>query len=193
MITVEKRFITVVSGLPRSGTSMMMQMLEVGGLPTVTDSIRRADDDNPGGYYEFEAVKQLKTDTSWLVNAYNKAVKVIYLLLYNLPPDYNYKVIFMRRTIEEVIASQKVMLQRLYKKGGSLNDQELANAFRNDIEKLHIWIKKQDNFTLLYVNYDDVLYDSEKTIKEINHFLGYGLDTDAMVRVIDRSLHRQRL
>src|SRR5713226_9097156 len=105
METSEAEFIIVVSGLPRSGTSMMMRMLEAGGLPTITDNIRTADDDNPLGYYEFEPVKQLNKDASWLDTLSNKAVKIIYRLLYSLPRHHRYKVIFMRRKLEEVIAS----------------------------------------------------------------------------------------
>ena len=105
-------FVTLVSGLPRSGTSMMMQMLHAGGIPAVTDNIRLADKDNERGYYELEAVKRTKDDASWLRDAPGKAVKVIYLLLYDLPTDYTYRVIFMNRNLDEVLASQRAMLER---------------------------------------------------------------------------------
>jgi hypothetical protein len=189
---MEKGFVTVVSGLPRSGTSMMMRMLEAGGMPLVTDNIRVADEDNPLGYYEFEPVKQLSRGTSWLDNAGGKAVKVIYRLLYGLPDDFSYKVIFMRRKLEEVIASQKAMLRRQNKEGGALGDRELAQAFQSDLQELDVRMSSQDNFALLYINYDDVLYDSEHTVAEIVRFLGYDLDREAMISVIDHSLHRQR-
>src|SRR5450432_3057856 len=104
--------ITVVSGLPRSGTSLMMQMLAAGGMPLLTDQIRAPDQDNPRGYFEFERVKQIKRDQAWLGSAVGKAVKIIHLLLYDLPPNRNYRVIFMRRNIEEVLISQRKMLQR---------------------------------------------------------------------------------
>src|SRR5574337_153211 len=100
--------ITIVSGLPRSGTSMMMQMLHRGGIPAVTDEIRSADEDNPKGYYEFEPVKKTKEDASWLARAGGKVVKMVYRLLYDLPGDYAYHVVFMRRNLREVIASQNV-------------------------------------------------------------------------------------
>jgi hypothetical protein len=188
----QPEFITVVSGLPRSGTSMMMRMLEAGGIPSLTDDVRKADHDNPGGYYEFEPVKQLERDNSWLAAARDKAVKVIYLLLYNLPRNHRYKVIFMRREVEEVIASQKEMLRRRGQAGSDLSDAQLSSAFRHGVEKLEAWAEAQENFELLHVNYNDVLYDSLNTVARIERFLERGLDIDAMIRVIDVSLHRQR-
>ena len=193
MAMTEYRFITIVSGLPRSGTSMMMRMLEAGGIPVVTDNLRVADDDNPLGYYEFEPVKQLRRDASWLDGACGKAVKVIYRLLYDLPRDRGYKVIFMMRRLEEIIASQEAMLRRHNKEGGALSGQQLAHAFLSDLQKLAVWMSGQDNFARLYVNYDDVLYDSNHTVAEIEEFLGQRLDTEAVIKAIDRSLHRQRV
>ena len=188
----ESEIITVVSGLPRSGTSMMMRMLEAGGIPPLTDNVREADQDNPGGYYEFEPVKQLERDNAWLAAARNKAVKVIYLLLYNLPRNQRYKVIFMRREVEEVIASQKEMLRRRGQAGGDLSEAQLSNAYRRGVEKLDAWAQAQGNLQLLHVNYNDVLYDSLTAVAGIERFLERRLDTDAMIRVIDVSLHRQR-
>src|ERR1700724_234865 len=184
MAITEKGFVTVVSGLPRSGTSMMMGMLEAGGIPAMTDNLRVADDDNPLGYYEFELVKQLSRNALWLDNACGKAVKVIYRLLYDLPRDRSYKVIFMRRKLEEIIASQKAMLRRQNKEGGTLGDRQLADAFRSELQKLDVWMRGRDNFPLLHVNYDDVLYDSKHAVTGIEQFLGYKLDTLAMIRVI---------
>src|SRR2546428_1479705 len=108
----EQQFITIVSGLPRSGTSMMMRMLDAGGLPVLVDNIRKADDDNPYGYYEFEPVKRLSSDSSWLREARGKAFKMVYALLYELPKDYDYRVIVMQRKMDEIIASQRAMLCR---------------------------------------------------------------------------------
>ncbi len=109
-----ENFITVVSGLPRSGTSLMMQMLVAGGLPALTDAVRSPDESNPRGYFEFEPVKRLRTDASWLEQARGRAVKIIHLLLRELPTDgrFQYRVLFLRRPLEEVIASQSAMLAR---------------------------------------------------------------------------------
>src|SRR6516162_10352886 len=115
----DNSIITIVSGLPRSGTSMMMRMLEAGGMPILSDNIRRADADNPNGYYEFEPVKHLSQDSSWLRDAYGKAVKMVYRLLYELPLEHKYKVLMINRRIEEVVASQDAMLQHMGKDKGT--------------------------------------------------------------------------
>jgi hypothetical protein len=188
---IDKDFITVVSGLPRSGTSMMMRMLEQGGLPLLTDAVRTADDDNPLGYYEFERVKRLATDTSWLPDAYNKAVKIIYIFLYNLPPAHRYKVLFMRRGLDEVVASQKVMLRRR-QEGDRMTDQQLLDSYSDQLQRLDLWIRRQDNFTIKYIEYAEVLSDPQKAVREINSFLGLELDSAAMVQSVDPSLHRNR-
>ena len=112
MTTKNNAEIIIVSGLPRSGTSMMMRMLEAGGIPPLIDNLRRPNEDNPGGYYEFEPVKRTKQDPSWLTTAGGKVVKMVYRLLYDLPTGYEYRVIMMRRTLEEVLASQEAMLKR---------------------------------------------------------------------------------
>src|SRR5215207_9218271 len=91
--TASKQSVVIVSGLPRSGTSMMMRMLAEGGLPVLTDELRGADDDNPQGYLELEVVRQLKEgNVRWLENAQGKAVKVISSLLDYLPREYPYKI-----------------------------------------------------------------------------------------------------
>ena len=122
----EFRFVTVVSGLPRSGTSLMMQMLAAGGVELLIDQIRRADADNPRGYFELEAVKRTRQDASWLDDAAGKAVKVIHLLLRDLPDDREYRVVMMSRDLDEVLASQQAMLARSGKKGANLPPERLA-------------------------------------------------------------------
>jgi hypothetical protein len=191
MAASNKEFITVVSGLPRSGTSMMMRMLDSGGMSLVTDGIRTADDDNPRGYYEFEPVKRLDRDTSWLVNAYNKAVKIIYIFLYHLPPDHRYKVLFLRRNLEQVIASQKVMLQNR-QQAGALSDEQLMESYDNQLRKLYSWIKRQNNFDILYLDYEEILSEPENAALHITRFLSRPLNTDAMIQSIEPALHRNR-
>src|SRR5687767_1046860 len=122
--------ITVVSGLPRSGTSMMMRMLEAGGIPVLIDNVRQPDEDNPAGYYEFEQVKQVRDNTQWLPSARGKTVKMVYRLLYDLPSQFDYRVIFMRRNLDEVLASQQKMLERKGKAGGAATDEEMARLYR---------------------------------------------------------------
>jgi hypothetical protein len=192
MTTSNDNVVTIVSGLPRSGTSMMMQMIHKGGIPALTDEIRVADEDNPKGYYEFEPVKKTKEDPSWLKDGVGKVVKMVYRLLYDLPADYQYRVVYMRRKLEEVIASQNVMLDRSGKEGGGLPDAKLLDVFRAEIDKSNKWLAEQPNFEILYVNYNEMLADAAPQVARINEFLGGALDTQAMLAVVDPSLYRQK-
>lgn len=187
-----EKFLTIVSGLPRSGTSMMMRMLETGGIPALIDNVRKADEDNPRGYYEFEAVKQTRKDPSWLKNADGRVVKMVYRLLYDLPPDHQYRVVFMRRKLEEVIASQNVMLARQAKPGGSLSDDKLMAVFKTELESVYRWIEKQPNFRILFIDYNEVLQDAAPAVEALYRFLGAKLNTAAMMKVVEPELYRQR-
>ena len=184
--------ITIVSGLPRSGTSMMMQVLEAGGLPALKDDIRAADEDNPKGYYEFERVKQVAQDQAWLEDAKGHVVKMVSALLLQLPPTYTYKVIFMRRKIEEVLASQKAMLDRKGEAPSPVSDDKMAALFRKHLDQVEKWVAEQSNVQVLYVHYNEVLAEPRPQIDKINRFLGGALDVDKMVSVVDRTLYRQR-
>jgi hypothetical protein len=185
--------IVVVSGLPRSGTSMMMKMLEAGGIPPLTDHQRAADEDNPKGYYEFERVKKLKEgDYAWLEQVEGRAVKVISALLEHLPGDYRYRVLFMKRAMPEILASQKEMLIRRGEDPKSVPDEEMAGLFTQHLAKLENWLEGQKNITVLYLNYNTLLEDPEPYVHQINAFLGDGLDTAQMSAVVDPKLYRQR-
>jgi hypothetical protein len=191
MTESERPFLTIVSGLPRSGTSLMMKMLEAGGLPVLVDGVRTADVDNPRGYYEFEPVKRLKEDTSWVAPACGKAVKMVYLLLLDLPPDVEYRVLFMRRNIDEVLASQAAMLRRLGK-SAPLDDARMAALFRDGLAKFDGWVKDRPNFRLLDVSYNALVTAAAPVAAEVDQFLGGVLDVDAMTRVVDPTLYRNR-
>lgn len=184
--------ITIVSGLPRSGTSMMMQMLVAGGLPVLTDNIRRPDTDNPKGYFELEAVKRVRDDASWIQKARGKVVKLVYRLLYDLPSDQTYNVVFMRRRLEEVIASQEEMLQRNGKESGDVDPETLARIYGRHLREASSWLRSQSNFDVLYVDYQDVLERPDQVANQLNTFVGGNLDTDAMLQVPDRTLYRNR-
>jgi LPS sulfotransferase NodH len=185
--------ITVVSGLPRSGTSMMMKMLQAGGMELLTDEIRTADEDNPKGYFELERVKQLKDDRAWLEDAGGKVVKVISQLLFDLPDTHRYGVVFMRRRIDEVLASQRQMLIRRGTYKPDVKDEALRSMFLKHVEKVAAWLEEQGNFDVLYINYNEMLQDPVEKVNALSRFLGDGLDTDAMARVVDPSLYRQRV
>ncbi len=186
-------FITIVSGLPRSGTSMMMMMLEAGGIAPVADRIREADDDNPKGYYEFERVKKIKEDKAWLPDAKGKAVKMISQLLLDLPGDYHYKVIFMHRKIEEVLASQKQMLIRrgTFKEDG-VSDEEMGKFLTMHVDQVLKKMQGMDNVEMLSVDYNAMLTGADDSIAAINKLLGGDLNTEAMAGAVDKSLYRQR-
>jgi tetratricopeptide (TPR) repeat protein len=186
--------IVVVSGLPRSGTSMMMQMLEAGGLPILTDEVRTPDEDNPKGYYEYEGTKKLATDNGWLKAAPGKAVKIIAQLLPGLRQGFHYRILFMERPIQEVIASQSVMLERLGRRGGRLSDQRLAETYFRQIDSVrNVLNKHKKQVSVLSINYHLALKDPVTIARSVNRFLGGGLDEEAMVTVIDPDLRRQCL
>lgn len=185
--------ITVVSGLPRSGTSMMMKMLEAGGIPPLTDQLRTADSDNPKGYYEFERVKQLdKGDTAWIPEARGKAVKVISALLKHLPAEYNYRVVFVRRHMAEILASQRKMLINRGEDPDKMDDAQMAVLFERHLKQVEQWLAEQPNFSVLYIHYSDILAEPLAQIKQINQFLGGRLDTEAMAAAVDPNLYRNR-
>ncbi len=186
--------IVVVSGLPRSGTSMMMKMLEAGGLPLLTDHQRAPDEDNPKGYYEFERVKRLPHgDTEWLSQAKGKAVKVISALLEYLPSNYRYKIIFMNRDLQEVLASQRKMLVRRGEDPDKVSDEELARLFTRHLHKVKAWLRSQPHMEVLEVNYNALIADPIPHVQRVNRFLGGWLDEDAMLQVVDPNLYRNRM
>jgi hypothetical protein len=192
MTDSNERWIAIVSGLPRSGTSMMMRMLEAGGLEVLTDSLREPDADNPAGYYEFEPVKRLDRDTSWLEDVGGKAVKMVYMLLYKLPKNCRYKVIFMRRNLDEVIASQDMMLRRHGKTNDDVDRSQLKGLFESQLGDFEHWVQGQENIEILSVNYNRMIHDPRSCIDEVNRLFDGKLDAEAMARVYDPSLYRQR-
>lgn len=187
-------FITVVSGLPRSGTSMMMSMLEAGGIAPISDGIRTADDDNPKGYYEFERVKKIKEDTGWIPDARGKAVKMISKLVVELPEGSHYRVIFMRRRMEEILASQQRMMQRRGTvRDDGPSDEVMAQFFEKHVTETLDRLNRGPQFDVIEIDYNAVLGGGgDEAITRIDEFLGGGLDTTAMRAVVDRNLYRQR-
>ena len=189
---MNKKIIIIVSGLPRSGTSMMMKMLEAGGMRILKDEIRKADDDNPAGYYEFEKVKKLKKDPSWLENAKGKAVKIISSLLEHLPERYIYKIIFIHRNMEEILDSQRQMLIRRGEATNEVSDEKVGKMFLKHLKKIEERLNKQSNMDVLTVHYNEILKEPAKHGEIINRFLGNTLNTKNMTDVIDQTLYRQR-
>ncbi|GJM43990.1 MAG: hypothetical protein DHS20C21_08320 [Gemmatimonadota bacterium] len=184
--------IAIVSGLPRSGTSMMMKMLESGGMTPITDGLREADVDNPKGYYEFERVKQIKEDSSWIPETRGKVFKMVSLLLYHLPANERYRVVLMRRDTQEILASERKMLERLGKNADHATDERMAEIFTKHLAHLEGWIAKQSHLSVLQVSYNEVLRDPDTVLKGVAEFFGGTLDAAKMAAVVDPSLYRNR-
>jgi hypothetical protein len=199
-----REFITVVSGLPRSGTSMAMQMIVAGGIEPMTDGLRVADADNPRGYFEFERVKSLRTDKAWIDDARGKVVKVIHMLVPELPEGRPYRIVFLERDIREVVRSQSTMLARSGKAGGGLPPDRLAAVFTQQLAQVHAWLAARPDFKVLPVRHADLIADARGQAARIAEFLGSPaasegapggtprLDREAMAAAVDPSLHRNR-
>jgi len=188
-----KERVVIVSGLPRSGTSLMMKMLEAGGIPPLTDGERAADQDNPKGYYEFERVKKLREgDIFWLPDAKGKVVKVIGALLPYLPGEFDFDVLFMRRAMSEILASQKKMLENRQEDTEKVTDDDMAKEFEDHLKEVFGWMKKQPNIRFIEVNYNQIMDNPAPELEKVAKFLGNQVNLDEMKKVIDPQLYRQR-
>ncbi|MBC7875873.1 MAG: sulfotransferase family protein [Anaerolineales bacterium] len=188
----ENKKIVIVSGLPRSGTSMMMKMLTEGGVSAVVDSLRQADEDNPNGYFEIESSKSMKDgDKKWLYDAQGKVVKVISYLLEFLPDDLSYDIIFMEREISEILASQRKMLERR-NETSTLSDAEMEAQFREHLRAVKYWTARKPNMRMLFVKYTKMVNEPENLCDSIKEFLNMPLDLQAMQSVPSQTLYRNR-
>ena len=184
--------ITVVSGLPRSGTSLMMQMLSAGGMPVLTDGERQADSDNPRGYYEWERIKLLPKEPNCIEETEGKVVKVISQLLFALPAGREYRIIFMQRPLPEVVASQAEMIRRRGTTGAPLPPAALIAGLTAHLNQVNAWLRDKANISIHRVEHRDVLLQPLRTSESIQQFLQCQLDVIAMSQQIDPSLYRQR-
>ena len=186
-----KETVYIVSGLPRSGTSLMMQMLTAGGMEPFTDSVREADENNPKGYYEAELVKKLNSNNNWLRDCRGKVIKIVAPLIPYLPQELPYKIIFMARDMSEVLKSQASMLQRLGKEGADLASERLAEILVN--QQIHsINLLKYFRIPVLNVKYSDAVEGNRSVSDRLREFLAMELDTEKMASVVDLSLYRER-
>ena len=184
--------ITIVSGLPRSGTSLMMQMLAAGGMLILSDGERQADVDNPRGYLEWERIKQLPKDPACIAEAEGKVVKVISRLLLSLPEGYEYRVIFMQRPLKEVLASQEVMLRNRGTAKAGAGNEAIATAFESHLREVNAWLESKPNIKTLRVPYHEVPSDAQAIAHKVTQFVGIGLNVEAMTRQVDATLYRNR-
>jgi len=184
--------ITIVSGLPRSGTSLMMQMLVAGGMTPLSDGERVADADNPRGYLEWERIKALPNDPACIAEGEGKVVKVISRLLLSLPPGHDYRVIFMQRPLPEVLASQDQMMRRrgTFKEGA--NPAAMAAAFEKHLREVDAWLERKAYVKALRVLYHDALTKPEEVSRQIADFLEISLNLKSMTQQVDASLYRNR-
>ncbi len=188
----KKEPVIVVSGLPRSGTSMMMKILAEGGVPIVTDELRRADTDNPNGYYELETVKQMPAgNIDWLADAGGKAVKIISALLEYLPSTYSYKIIFMEREIGEILASQRKMLERRNETTG-VDDAQIEEQFQKHLSMIKPWLARQPNMELLTISYNSLISNPEPYCRRVLEFVRVPLHLERMLSVPNGALYRNR-
>lgn len=197
MVSVYRRIrygkpIVVVSGLPRSGTSMAMKMLEAGGMRVMTDRLRMADEDNPKGYYEDERVKDLHRDgdKTWLREARGSVIKVISFLLKSLPSDNNYQVLFMHRSLREIVASQNKMLVRRGEANETADERALG-LLEEQVRDARFFLRRPQ-FEVLELNYKETLDDPGPQARRIAEFLGRPLDVEKMAEVVDQQLYRNR-
>lgn len=182
----------IVSGLPRSGTSMMMRMLAEGGLDVITDRLRAANEDNPEGYFELEEVKQLPAGAAaWLADAGGRAVKIVSSLLEHLPAEYSYKIIFMEREIEEILASQRKMLKRRNEESG-VDDGKMETLLRTHLSAVKPWLARQPNMQVLYVSYNELVRNPAALCRNVAVFTDLPLDQERMRSVPNGDLYRNR-
>jgi|HubBroStandDraft_1064217.scaffolds.fasta_scaffold01836_3 predicted AlkP superfamily phosphohydrolase/phosphomutase/tetratricopeptide (TPR) repeat protein len=189
--TDRARVITIVAGLPRSGTSMMMQLLAAAGIEPYTDRRRVADTDNPRGYLEHENAARLHQDASWVPAARGKAVKIVAHLMPYLPAGEDYRIVFMHRDLNEVVASQRAMLARLARTGARLNDSVLARTYTRQLVQVQTWLQRRPEIQVLPVSYADALGDPAGTAARLARFLGQPFDESAAAMAVDPSLRRQ--
>jgi len=171
----------------------MMQMLAAGGVPILSDGERRADIDNPYGYFEWERIKQLPQEPALITEAEGKAVKVISQLLLSLPDGHEYRIIFMQRPLPEVLASQAEMLRHRGTGNPAAADAVMVKAFQNHLYEVNTSLTRRSDVKVQHVSYHRVLNETKTVAEEIAWFLGIPLDTDAMTRQADSSLYRQRM
>ncbi len=184
--------IVIVSGLPRSGTSLMCQMLDNGGVEVVTDHLRTPDTDNPRGYYELEKVKKIKDDASWLPETRGKAFKMVSQLLYHLPATEHYRIIFMERDLDEVLISQEKMLEHLGHPAAAAPRDQIRHAFIGHLDRIRRWLAGQPHIAVLRVDYKALVERPAEMAEVVNKFLGGRADFSRMAASVDSSLYRNR-
>jgi hypothetical protein len=169
-----------------------MQMLVAGGLPALCDDLRAPDADNPRGYFEFEPAKRLARDAAWLPRAQGRALKLAHTLIQALPPGLPYRVLLVRRRLDEVLASQRVMLARRGEAPVPGEDERLRAALEHQLARLERELTGRADVVWLALEHAEMLREPALAAARINHFFGGALDAAAMAASVDPALHRQR-
>jgi hypothetical protein len=170
----------------------MMQMLVAGGLPALTDGLRSADENNPKGYFEWEPAKALKQEPEAIAAGEGKVVKIISALLAHLPGTHEYRVVFMIRPLEEVVASQNRMLERLGKEVPRMPTGVVITAFQKHLKEVDGWLANKPYLRVLRVNHAGVVARPREAAVGIAEFVGAPLSIDKMAAQVERSLYRER-
>lgn len=184
--------VTIVTGVPRSGTSLVMQMLAAGGHPIASDGVRRADADNPRGYFELEAARRLARDASWLPELAGRALKLVHTLVPSLPTTLKYRVLLVRRRLDEVLDSQRAMLSRVGTPPDPAEDDRLRPVLEDQLAQLEGWLTAQPGLAWLRIDHGELLAQPAQVAARLAGFLGGSLDARAMAACVDPSLYRQR-
>jgi hypothetical protein len=190
---MESSDIIVVTGLPRSGTSLLMQILQSMGITIFTDSKRSPDESNPNGYFEHEFVKTIENDISWLKHVQGKAIKIVSPLLIYLPEDYEYKIIFMNRDLDEILFSQNKMLSQKNLQNMDTKRETLKEILKKDLNQAKSWINTNAKVKCLYQEYLKIVNDVEKEIPPIEKFLNVKADIEKVKLIVDKKLYRTRI
>ena len=185
------KVVTIVSGLPRSGTSLMMKMLQAGGMELLIDNVRCPDVDNPKGYFEYEKVKKLKSDNSWITLAQGRAVKIISALLIYLPDEFQYRIILMQRNMQEILASQHKMLEHSHKQPAA-NDEKMAGLYTRHLQQVTSWLETKKNISFCPVSFNTLLTDPEQELVRLEEFFNGSLQGQVMLKAIDQTLYRRK-
>jgi len=192
MVAMINKYITVVTGIPRSGTSLMMQMLNAGGMSLLYDDQRSPDISNPKGYFELEQVKRIHEDHSWLSMAQGKVLKITIPLIFYLPESYSYKIIVMKRKLSEIIRSQTEMLSERKISSTDSENMKLMSIYRKQLFRMNYWIKEDPQRKAIEISYNELITDSKSITKELVEFLEFAADANKMTSVVHNDLYRQR-
>ena len=190
---MDKNDIVIVTGLPRSGTSLMMQILHSAGIDVFIDNIRQPDVSNPNGYFEHQLVKTIEQDSSWVNNVRGKAIKIVSPLIKYLPENINYKIIFMERDLSEIIQSQEKMMLENESSDNQVNPNILKKLFIKDLQQVKAWINHQPNIKVIFISYRNIVNEFDKVVSRLEEFLNISIDQEKTRLIIDKSLYRTKI